>query len=144
MWLSTVSQSKFVYPATKCVGKTYLHYVRYIPNHLYSRHQKKKFPFHLCATTVLQCEHLRCVLRSRSVLRLLIQQLLPSGVSGWTCRCLSLWRVNSVNITEIIPVNRDRSTMTFGYRHFEFGYRNLKFGYRHFKFGCTKSKFGYT
>ena len=53
-----------------------------------------------------------------------------------------LWRVNSVNITEIIPVNRDRSTMTFGYRHFEFGYRNLKFGYRHFKFGCAKSKFG--
>jgi len=48
---------------------------------VYSKGQKK-FPFRLRATIVLQCECLRSVLRNHSALRLLIQQLLPPGVSG--------------------------------------------------------------
>ena len=40
---------------------------------------KKKFPFRLHAMIILQCEHLRSVLHNHSLLRLLIQQLLPPG-----------------------------------------------------------------
>ena len=48
---------------------------------------RKKFPFCLCATIILRGE--RLTLLKHSVLWLLIQQSLPSQVSGWTCRRLS-------------------------------------------------------
>ena len=38
----------------------------------------------------VRCEQLRSVLRSHFILWLLIQQLLPSRVCGWTCQHLSL------------------------------------------------------
>ena len=38
--------------------------------------------------------------------------------------------LNSVNITESIPLNRDTSPKKFGYRNFTFGCINFAFGYR--------------
>ena len=53
---------------------------------------RKKFLFRLRVMIVLQRECLLSILHNHSTLRLLIQQLSPSWVSGWTCRHLSLVR----------------------------------------------------